>query len=46
MNAVLSRMSSNLFRIEIFEERMILNDPIEVILLLDLFIRAGLLLIV
>lgn len=30
MNEILSRMSPILFRIEIFEERMILEDPIEV----------------
>ena len=31
MNSILNLMSNKLFRIEIFEEIMILNEPIEVI---------------
>jgi hypothetical protein len=31
MNEILSRMNPSLFKIEIFEERMILEDPIEVL---------------
>ena len=30
MNSIINLMSNNLFRIEIFEEVMILNEPIEV----------------